>query len=536
MNARHLSPQRRTAGPLLALAALVALASCRTRAPLWSQSLDIAGPLAVNGELAFLNRTTAIVTLLDPSGSKAPVSVNVTHWPRAFAVAGTNVVVAGGTGAAPELDIVSVPSGDLRSLALPGAYDRAAVSPDGNLVVLDYDPSKPPAPGGPAARNNDQLSVVDLAAGKVSTFALRTEALAPEQIVFSPDGQVAAVVLDGAIALVEPDNTDQRVVVPLKLPDGTVLQPVQAAFAPDGAYLYVRARGDDDVLSLEVDKSASGLTSAINFLYFPGGAGLQDILVPQGAGFTRYVAALYTTNTVTLALLDATGDTSKTHSTQLSQPATTLGDLGNGQLLAYADPALAPGAPTRYLAGWEPLLDRLDQDVLSGQVAKSPLVGPGIAFFPHDVVNTSSGSTAALTAVRLEDDGSRLRLRLAPIVLGGGASALAMDAANGMLLVAVDVPRKDSGAAPDPNDDQNFDGDTGSLVAVNADSLSLGGATLDDTSTAVGFAGAYVWAQHSSPFGDITFVPLAHLDRAHARRVTGFLASHLTDTKEATSP
>lgn len=508
----------------IALGVAVALWGCGTRSNRWEQTPVVVGPVVASNELVWLNRTVSVAEVLDPSGQRAPMGLDVLELPRAIAASPNGFLVTGGRGDAPLLDVVSLPDGARRTISVAGAYDKAAVSPDGRFAVLFYDPAAPPAPGGPAARNNNEITVVDLGASTAAALSLNTESVAPSSVVFSPQPGVAAVVMDGTVVLVELDRPELRVQVPLKLPDGTLLHPQQVLFAPDGKYLYVRTVGSDDVLSLEVDATPTRIGSAVNFLFFPGASGLTDIAVPSGPGFDRYVAALYSGTGGTAALLDATGDTSRTHSVKLSAPAQTLTDLGGGKLLMSSPRSTA-------VAGWEPLLDRSDEDALPAIASGDPLVGGGHAFFVHPSVTTSAGTSAGLTGVYLVDDGSRLQLKQNPLVLGGTPAASAIDP-TGTLLLGIPVASTDNGAAPIASGVSGQRGETGSVVTVKPESLAIGGLVLDDTVVSLGTAGGFGFATHASPLGDVTFFPVDGASRASARRVYGFLAGHMLDQGE----
>lgn len=513
----------RTVG-LLCAAALAA--GCGTRGSRWEQAPDVAGPVVAAGELVYLNRTVSVAEVLDPSGQHPPLGLDVLDLPRALAPAPNGFLVSGGRGDAPELDVVSLPDGTVRRLGVAGAYDDVSVSPDGRFAVLYFDPAAPPAPGGPAARNNNEITVVDLGALKPTTLSLNTESIAPSSVIFSPDPGVAAIVMDGTIVVLELAHPDLRVQVPLKLPDGTLLHPKQVLFAPDGKYLYVRTVGSDDVLALQVDATDSMVQSAVNFLFFPGASGLVDIAVPQAPGFDRYVAALYAgAGGGTAALLDATGDTSLTHSVQLQVAGAQLSDLGDGKLLISS-------THTTAVTGWEPLLDRVDSDALPAQAAAAPLVANGHAFFVHPAVTTSTGTSAGLTGVTLTDDGSRLHLHQSPLVLGGTPSASALDGKTGMLLLGIAVSPDANGAAPIPSGVSSGRAQTGSVVTVQPDTLAIGGLVLDDAVVGLGTAGDFAFATHQSPVGDVTFFPLQGPSRGNARRVFGFLSGHMLDQGE----
>src|SRR5690606_22479887 len=124
---------------------------------------------------------------------------------------------------------------------------------------------------------------------------------------------------------------------------------------------------------LDIVRADGELGSAINFLFHPGASGLQDILVPEGPGFEHSVAALYSTSSGSQAvLLDGEGDTSKSKAVQMTRRLTSLANLGAGYVLAWSDPELSGANLSRAVAGWAPLLGRMDEDLLQGPVEAAP--------------------------------------------------------------------------------------------------------------------------------------------------------------------
>jgi hypothetical protein len=516
---------------LLALALLVA--ACGTRGAGWDDPLDPVGPVNAADHLVWLVPGTGRVVAVDLAAEE-PRSFPAGSIPRALAAVDGGVAVLGGTGARPHLRKVALPSGDATVLDLPSAYDRIAVAPGGTKAVLYFDPSAPPAPGSPAARNFNEIAVVDLAARTVRAVSLATESLAPRGVVFSDAGDLAAVVLDAAVALVDLADPAVHVRIPLKLSGGEELAPLEALFSPDAAFLYVRAAASRDVLAIEVRRAAGELGGSVNFLFVPGADLVDDIAVPAGPGFERTVAAVFRRGTAGIAaLLDATGDASRSHVVQLTRRASGIADLGDGRFLLFPATPTGGTSVARSVAAWEPLTDRLDEDLLPGPVSLPPRFAPGAGFFFHDAVNlTGSGTTPALTVVTVADTGARLRVQLTPVGLADlpGPSAVTD---TGLLLVGVDVVRKGSGAAPAEDGSDDPYEETGSLVTVgpvDGPEVPIDGVILDDTVIDLGVTGAHVWARHDTASGDITVLPLADLRRSAARRFDGlFLVGALEE-------
>lgn len=523
-----------------ALAAAVALTGCGDRDDRFSDALDVVGPVEAAGHLVWLNKTTRTLIAVDPAEGGAPIAAPVGPLPRTVAPASGGAWVLGGRGDAPQLDLVSLPDGDVTSIDLPGSYDRIAVSPSRRHAVLFYDPSLPPAPGSPAARNQNEISVVDFDAKKASLESLQTESLAPRGVVFAETGTLAAVVLDAAVVVLDLTDPARMVRVPLKLPGGDALTPEEAIFSADAKYLFVRTSEADDVLSIELGEQGDDLTAFVNFLFVAGASGLSDIAVPAGPDFTGTVVALWRNGGAGGALgaaLDATGDESRTHLARLSFPARSVEDLGGGRLLLFPAPGGFESGSDK-VAGWEPLQDLLEEDTLQGSFELAPRVAAGIAFFSHAAVEIPGrGTTAALTGVSLSVSQARLRVNLTPIVVSGQTSAAAIDPATGRLYLGVTVARDESGAAPgyDDEDDQPT-GETGSIVEISAAVDAEGGANvvirgvpLDERISSLGVALGHVWAMHEDALGDVTVVPVDALGREEARRWDGLYAAGLFD-------
>ncbi len=522
------------------LAATVALTGCGDRDDRFTEDLDVIGPVEAAGHLVWLNKTTRTLLAVDPAKGGVPIAAPVGPLPRTVAPASGGAWVLGGRGDAPQLDLVSLPDGDVTSIDLPGSYDRIAVSPSRRHAVLFYDPALPPAPGSPAARNQNEVSVVDFDAKKASLEALQTESLAPRGVVFAPTGTLAAVVLDAAIVVLDLSDPARKVRIPLKLPGGDDLTPEEAIFSADAKYLFVRTSEAEDVLSIELGVQGDDLTAFVNFLFVAGAGGLSDIAVPAGDAFNGTVVALWRNGGSGGALgaaLDATGDESRTHLARLTFPARSVEDLGGGRLLLFPAPGgFASGGDK--VAGWEPLTDLLEEDKLQGTFDLAPRVAAGIAFFSHSAVEIPGrGTTAALTGVSLSVSQARLRVNLTPIVVSGETSAAAIDPATGRLYLGVTVLREESGAAPayDDEDDQPG-GETGSIVEISAAVDESGGANvvirgvpLDERITSLGVALGHVWAMHEDPMGDVTIVPVDALGREGARRWDGLFTAGVLD-------
>lgn len=511
----------------LLAAMLLPLSACGPEDETWDRPLRLEGPVVAGDHLVWLRGATADLVALSAGESAAPLYLGLGPLVRSVAAVDGGVLACGGRGDAPWIQRVHLPDGEVVNLlpgagATPvGAYDRIAVSPDGRWAVLFYDPARAPAPGGPAARNNNEVAIVDLAASTVKAVALRTESLAPQEVVYA--GSLAAIVLDTTVVLLDLERPERFVRVPMPVSGDRIARPQKAVFAPDGGYLYLLTTDSNDVLAIEVHRTAQEIGAAVNFLFHPGTGPLLDIAVPSGEGFDRYVAALFGGSSPRAVLLDATGDASRSRFVELSRGSSLI-DLGGGKMLVRGS---GTEQARRFIAAWDPLGERVEEASLPGVPSEHIRHGEGISYFAHPAVGLGEAVSAALTAVTVEEQGARLRVRLNTLVLGGQPSATALDADGRSLVVALTVPRKDSGAAPRLGSVDDFTGSTGALVRIHADTLGLSGVALDEKVQRLEVLGDRLQAVHPDPLGDVTTLPLATLDRADAFRQTGFLAGQL---------
>jgi hypothetical protein len=465
------------------------------------------GPLAANGELVFVATFGAnsphsdFAVALDPTNPNKRTDITIQSLSRAFVATPTGFLLTGGRGDDPHLDVVTLPQGTVHALSVPGAYDFAFVTPDGSFALLSFDPTATPAVGSPAARNNNEVTVVNLKTLTPTTLSLNTSSLAPKSVAFSPDNQVAAILLDGTVVLMELANPHVQVQVPLNLPDGTTLHPQKALFSPDGKFVYILAGGTDDVVVLNVNRSNGTITTAVNFLLPPNASGLTDITVPSGTGFNAYVAAVYT-GSPTAALLDATGDTSLTHILPMTSGGNTFFDFGNNIVLITT-----PNSDS--FTVWEPLLDRYSSGTLSSSASGSPIIADGRALF---IQPGSAGGVAALTDVSFADNGAQLVATQNPLVLSGNPVGAAYDPVSDQLFLAIPVTSSSSSSST-----------VGAVVSINAATLGISGFNMSEDITGMGIVGGSVFALHQAMYGDCSFFPIMNASSGSTKEGTDYL-------------
>lgn len=508
---------------------LAAATGCPGRADIYDEPYDVQGPLPVDGRLVWSLTSARSLVVLDPEAPIDSQTRKLPFAPRALAVAGTQVIALGVDDEGPAAALTEIGDEAVQRVSLPAVFDRILPSTSGPYAVLLFDPSLPPVPGAPAARNANEIAVLSLQDQLATRVVLQTESLAPRAVHFSPVGTLAAVVLDSAVVVLDLANPERRVQVPLILPGGERLVPQEAHFASDGAHLFIRAQGTSDVLSLRLNDAAEGIEASINFLFAPGAQALQDILVPRGEGFEGTVAALFSrpANQGSIAaLLDAEGDRSKTRWVELSARLTHIEDLTQGQLLLHAAQDGGSAGDGAALVSWQPLLDRVDEDRLAGNAIGAPAIAGKVAFFRH----TGASGGEALTSVFIRSEATRDRVAQSPLVLYGDPVDIVADDSSATVLLGVQIPREDSGAAPDYKDRQQ--GTTGSVVLLKPSDASIEHVVLDEVVQSLGVVGDFFYAVHPDIFGDVTFFPKADPQRSAAHRRDGFLLSGLFEIEE----
>lgn len=503
-----------------------ALWGCPGRADIFDEPYSVLGPMPLAGRLVWSFAPAQTLVVLDPAQPDETLTYRLGFAPRDLAVAGERIIAVGIDDEGPAASVRSLQQEGTTRVALPAVFDRVLPSPSGGHAILLFDPGRAPGPGSPAARNANEIAVLDLGAGTATRVVLQTESLAPRAVEFSPVGTLAAVVLDSAVVVLDLAAPSRRVQVPLILPGGARLVPQEASFSSDGTHLFLRAAGTSDVLSLSVDDSGEDLSGHINFLFASGAKQLHDLIVPSGSEFAGLVAAVFSKAAgqgSLVALLDADGDRSRTRSAALNKTVTRIEDLGDGLLLLHGAQAAAPTRAGPDIVAWQPLMDRVSEGQLAGAMIGTPAVAGKAAFFRHEV----PGGGQALTSVSVKSEPTRLRISQSPLVLFGDPVDITADPASGTVLLGVQVPRKDSGAAPDYDD--NDRGNTGSVVFVTPEDSGIRNIVLDEVVTEVGAVGDFFFALHPDDFGDLTFIPKADPTRAASHRRDGFLLSGLLD-------
>lgn len=140
---------------------------------------------------------------------------------------------------------------DQQVVAVRDDLNRLELSPDGRWAVLWHDRNAV-LPGDPAPdglQSFSEASFVEVATGAHSGMAVGYD---PHDVVFTPDGDLAVVVTDAHLTLVDLTQTP---LTPAIVPLSAALEPPEAeevVLAPDGRHAFVRQFGATEVLVVDL--------------------------------------------------------------------------------------------------------------------------------------------------------------------------------------------------------------------------------------------------------------------------------------------
>lgn len=470
---------------------LAVAAGCGSRGSLYVSPLTPLPAVASPEAVVSVVPVTSRAVLVRPGGA-APEGVRISKGARHAALTpqGDRLVVLAGDAAGPRLDVVTLGTGEVATLATHGLFDEITFSKDGALAVLTY--AAVARVAGLAARNLNEVEVVDLAAHTSARLQLDTGSLAPRGVLFAPrvgTRQLVAVTFDKGVAVfdaLQPTLAPRRIAVrPASSTEEISI--LEALFSPDAHFLYLRAQGLDDVVVVELRDTGTRLEPSLNFL--AGGTGLSDLELPLGEGQHEAVLAVYATSQEAL-LLDARGNDDKRVRLQLTDYLTRAHARADGTVLLY-------DAGRRTVAAWDPSRGK------SGTVAlDAPFAG---VVFADDQGRAVFDHPGALSVVSVEEEASRLRLKVRAIQLAGGLSGRPVLDGSGRLFLA------------------NGENGTGYLVRLDLGSLELAQLALEEPAAEVMWlqAAGRVAVMHAGG-QSLSFVDAQTLDRASSERVQGW--------------
>lgn len=226
----------------------------------WTQSMVVDGPFQLVGQTAYVDRNAGRIYVLDPKMDDDKAIMDLARYhagekPGAVAVSadGNSLYIVDEETA--ELRILDTKSGETTIVELKAEYDRIAVDPQGEFVVLSFSGQ---SNGNIVARNLNEVGVVDLRPSEPTAYFVTLTTRANE-FVFAPpftlDGQpqrMMAVLSNNEVTLFDllADNDDDRLrEVPLTVSAADQVRvPRKAVFdtsREDKVDVYVLTQGTD---------------------------------------------------------------------------------------------------------------------------------------------------------------------------------------------------------------------------------------------------------------------------------------------------
>ncbi|MBN2576618.1 MAG: hypothetical protein JXP73_18785 [Deltaproteobacteria bacterium] len=260
----------------LALSLLLpALAACDDNdAEFWQQPNDLLPMVALDDRVAFVERISQTVFLLDPGDptltprlvpvGKAPVAAVKRNGANQLLVLTKGDRGSPSEPAVPaELHVIDAVAATSDSYPLTGRFDAMAQSDDGRHLVLHHSPSGQ-SQADSALYNPNEMTLVDFGnpaapTTKVTPKTIRSLGGVPSAVAFSPSYAFAsgprtlAVVLSQNYVTVQdidhPDHTE--ISVPLCPQAASCnLTPAQVVFDPRNLSIYVRVSGAKDIYQI----------------------------------------------------------------------------------------------------------------------------------------------------------------------------------------------------------------------------------------------------------------------------------------------
>lgn len=490
------------------MVAIVALSACGRRGSLYEAALAPLPLVATSAAVVQVVPQTNRAIVVRP-GQPSPSALLVSPGARVVErVPGREVVaILSGGARTPKLDLVDVEARTVTTLDALGAFDRVSFSPEGAFGVLTYDASRS---AGLAARNLNELALLNVADERLTRIGLDTEGLAPRFVQFGPPvggRRLVAVALDRGLALFDalrPEVPPRRVALrpPGSNADAAVLE---VLFSRDTRWLFVRMADSDDVVTLELGPEVGAPPSAsINFI--AGGVGLVDLeLAPDSAG--DGVLALYATSAEAF-LLDARGIQDNVRRVSAPGGSTQLAPIGPTRVALWS-------TNTRVVMVWDVLDGRTGLGTMSGPALKGwGLPGLGRAVLSFGAL---ASDATALDVVSVTDDPNRLRVRIQTVQLARTPSALAFSVDQTVLLAAIQQP------------DQST-----AVITLDLRSLGLSEVVVDAPVRGLLHlpAEGQLVANHGTTFGDVSLMPVGAVDRLSVTRLSDFALTGALDRPE----
>jgi len=302
----------------------------------WTTKPNMVGPLDLGGQVAYVDKTNGRLFMLDPTRNEAKATLNVARYsagakPGAMAVSADKSALYIVDEENDQLRIVAAATGETTLVDLKADYDRIAVDPSGDFLILSFSGA---SSGNVVARNLNEVGVVDLRGSTPSAYFVTLSTRANE-FVFAPpfaiDGQaqrLMAVLSNNEVTLFDllAENNDDRLrEIPLTVSAADQVRvPRKAIFdtsKEDRVDLYVLTQGAD-VSRMTARLAAGGprkLLVSTDKLTVPTPS---DISLVQYGDNTRLIST--SSVRAEFTLVDTVSDVSVSFALPIVGPATRL--------------------------------------------------------------------------------------------------------------------------------------------------------------------------------------------------------------------
>lgn len=305
----RLAPPRPNVMTLALGTAVVLLAACVSRDPVFARAVPQTPPLQVHGTLVFHDPIRQRLSFLRATNDGWDSQPYVgTPTKRAVTPDGNRLILLDSTH---RKVTTFTPPAAPSDAALPASFSGLATSADSQAVVLYHDPA---IAGNSSLVNTAEVALLDLSAQPPTLHVANIAGMpqTPQQAFVSPPVMLGAtahriVWLHAAstvgVADFGADGKVRTVVVPLTPPDGkAVLHPHHAAARVAGGslHLYLIASGSNDAVHLTIDLTGGDLSASLDQI--ASGADPADLQVVDAKAGLRVLTVNQSAQTV--ALLD----------------------------------------------------------------------------------------------------------------------------------------------------------------------------------------------------------------------------------------
>jgi hypothetical protein len=539
----------------LALSLLASLPACSdSSTEFWQPVSDVMAMVALDDQVAFVERTSATAFLLDPGESSLkPRLMSVGNRPvKAVKHTGSNrllVVSAGDQGSSskpaisPQLVVVDPTAEAPLFHALESRFDDLAQSSEGRFAILFHSSTNQNANAGALFNPND-LVVADFSESHTADPTLTPKPIrslggVPDNILFSPEysfpsaglHRFAVVLSQNYVTLVDLYNlAHTEISIPLCPATSTCDYKVKdIVFDPSNLCMDVRVSGTKDKADIKdifqitlTDTAAADFRASLSMLAV-GSAPADMVLF--GAGKQARLAVV-APDTKSLVIIDPASGSSV--SASMAIPADTIVPFDGGSRAMLVD--LKHGSSSVLFADFGVVqtaggLPLSQYSIRGPAMAVSPLVSQGIALLWF----SRSASNAVLSVVSLTqtpsffDYNASSALETPTLEVRDSASRL----------WSVDSP---SDGLPAPDSGLHYLDVVAGASQNHPTTIWLDQTIRSITALAKPSADAkrYLVLEHGlSSYGNLTFVDANNPDRATARTAYGFL---LTDYLGRTQP